>query len=120
MDKVEMEWVEKIFDYMNNFFKEAWDKNFKTARDLDIAKQIWQTGLTGLNKEEIKKGLAIARGMATNKLPPPNVIEFYHFCKGIRLPSKPKKEENFPRDSVLAKRSLDLMRNRVKGTHISS
>jgi hypothetical protein len=115
MDKVPMEWVDKIFDYMGAFFGKEWTNPLEIKGRLDIVKTQWQTGLVGLNKEEIKKGLAITRCMAKNKQLPPNIIEFYFYSKGLRMPPQPSKKIDIPVNRELAKNSIAALRRLTHG-----
>lgn len=114
MEKVTVEWVDKVFDYMAQFFGDEWNNLFSDTRRLDMAKQVWQNGLAGLYKDEVKKGLAICRVMARNKTLPPNIMDFYLYSKGIKMPP-PKEETPTIRNSVVAKASIDSMRRQLKG-----
>ncbi|HEX4373880.1 MAG TPA: hypothetical protein VHZ50_11310 [Puia sp.] len=110
-----MEWIDKIFDLMQDFFEEEWSKSFKYKEDMSISKTVWQNGLLGLTKDEIKQALLISRNLARNKQSPPNVIEFYHYGKGLRLPPKPPKRDAFIPNPQIAKSSIDTMKMKLRG-----
>lgn len=114
MEKIPKEWVDRLFELMTEYFQERWTDQFK-GRDLDSYKLLWQNGLMGLNKEEIKSGLFVARSIArTNELPL-TVIDFFHYSKGIKQPPRViKKEETF-RNTQLAKESIATLKQITKG-----
>ena len=104
MEKPPLEWIDKIFVLMSEYFGDKWIDRV-TGR-LDIHKLMWQTGLTGLNRDEIKSGLFVSRNLARNNQLPPNVIEFYHYAKGIRKPPKPVPKNEYPINMSLAENSI--------------
>ena len=106
-----IEWVDKIFDYMESFFKEKWSAN---SNKIGLAKVQWQSGLSGLNKDEIKKGLSISKRMALNDQNPPNVLEFYHYSKGLRLPPLAPSKSEIPLNIELAKSSISIIRKQIR------
>lgn len=115
MERIPMEWVDKIFDYMTSFFEETWTIPLEKPGRLSIAKKQWHTGLIGLTKDEIKKGLAICKCMAKNAQQPPNVIEFYYYSKGVRLPPAPAKKIDAPVNKELAKNSIEELKRLSRG-----
>jgi hypothetical protein len=114
MEEIPMEWVDKIFDIMAGFFMDAWTKGLESPGRLDIMKSIWRTGLYGLSKEDIRLGLSISKKMAANQQQPPNVIEFYHYSKGVRFPPPAQKREERFYNRELARKSLDEMKRYAK------
>jgi hypothetical protein len=120
MQEIPMEWIDKLFTIMESFFREKWSKNLEKPGCLEMMKQIWKSGLIGLTRDEIKKGLSIAKCMASEHQDPPHVLEFYHYSKGIRHPhirqgSIPEKS-----NSDVAPRELDKMKKYARGYHHGS
>lgn len=114
MDKLPVEWVAKIFNYLDDFFKEAWRQLYPEDR-INIAICQWQSGLLGVTPDQIKKALAISKCMAKDGLQPPNVMDFYLYAKGLKLPPKAPIKLNVQIDRGLARNAIDIMKKRARG-----
>ncbi len=110
METIPIEWIEKIFTIMEDWFNTKWTDMFAPPGRKSVAMTIWQNGLIGLTQEEIRKGLKLVKLMANNDQWPPTVIEFYHYCKGIRKPHMPVKNDPFPLNKDLARSSIANMK----------
>lgn len=109
MQEIPSEWVDRLFELMEEYFKEKWTDQFKN-RSVETHKVVWQNGLIGLTKEEIKSGLFIARNMAKEDLHPPHVLDFFHYVKGTKKPPKSMLRADKYRNSELAKKTIQQMR----------
>lgn len=70
------EWVERIFQRMENFYLSLWKDRFGTI-PRDRVKQAWAEELAGYTAIEIKRGLDTCK---TNKFPP-SLPEFLNACR---------------------------------------
>jgi len=87
MDDLPENWVDKIFELMNKFYGERWQKQFKSAFEIDLYKTVWFNGLNTLTHAQIKHGLAISKKYSEfSRNKPPHIVVFFHFCVGIRVP----------------------------------
>ncbi len=84
MEQLPENWIEKIFDLLQEFYGERWASIFRNDLDIVLTKKMWFNGLNGLSYKEIKHGLAVAKKYSSNKFcNPPNLIKFYYFSKKI-------------------------------------
>jgi hypothetical protein len=108
------EWIERIFKRFDEIWSERFLNQFNSDKDFEIAKKQWQCGLYGLNAEQIRKGLDLCRSHYVQK--PPHVVEFYHYCKGhkLPLPSKPTPPISTEQREIAGK-YLKLIRDKLHG-----
>lgn len=82
MDKPPMEWIDKLFTCMTEFYGDRWTKKFDSGHPVDLYKAIWQSALTGLVYDEIRCVLVLlkqsSKSYASN---PPTQLEFYRSAK---------------------------------------
>ena len=91
MEAMSVEWVEKIFTILESWFGDKWTDGFSPPGRKSIAMTIWQNGLGGLTYDEVRLGLKKCKQLAqSNQLPPSNV-EFWHYAKGLSLPTPPSR-----------------------------
>lgn len=93
MEKLPMEWVDKLFMCMNSFYGARWSDQFKDNENL--VKALWQSGLTGLSYDEIKETLLYYKWIAA-KFPsekPPHQMEFFRSARSTKSFIEPKKSE---------------------------
>ena len=84
---IPMEWVEKLFNCMSQFYGDRWDKYFVKPDVKEMAKIVWKNGLSGLTYDQIKFALLLCKRAALNKSEKaPHVIEFFHYAKGVNQP----------------------------------
>jgi len=114
MEKIPKEWLDKLFGLMAEYFEDRWTDQYKEPM-LESYKLLWQNGLMGLEKEDIKHGLYVARSMAREGQLPPNVIEFFHYSKRLRHPPRVLKKSDSFQNSLLAKSSIQKMKQITKG-----
>lgn len=70
------EWVERIFQRMENYYLSLWKDRFGTF-PRERVKQAWAEELAGYTANEIKRGLDAAKGMKF----PPTLPEFLTACR---------------------------------------
>lgn len=92
MQEIPMDWIDKIFNCMTQFYGDRWTSQFNSGRPIDIQKKIWQSGLMGLDYDSIRNALILCRDASkfVQNLPP-HVMEFYTYAKNM---SKPYTKEN--------------------------
>lgn len=114
-EKTPMEWIDKLFDCMSQFYGNRWDSRYDKFMPISLAKTLWQSGLTGLTYDEIKHGLVLLNRAAQDpKSIPPIHLEFYRYAKGIAKPLYRTNEEILPRGNPeVAKKALDDIRSRL-------
>lgn len=82
--KLPVEWIDRIFKRFDEIWGARFLELFTSERDFDFERTRWTAGLYGATAEEIRKVLDMCRtGLIKD---PPNVIEFYHYCKGHKQP----------------------------------
>ena len=87
MEKPDMEWIDKIFNCLKEFYGERWTKRFDRWTPEDLVKTIWQSALTGLTYDEIRGALVLLKQSAkTPGAQPPHHLEFFRFAKGTSHP----------------------------------
>jgi hypothetical protein len=86
MEAMTLDWVEKIFGILEDWFGDKWTEVFSPPGRKSIAIIIWQNGLAGLTYDEVRNALRKCKELAKyNQIPPTN-IEFWHYAKNIPLP----------------------------------
>lgn len=89
--KLPSEWVDRIFKRLAETYGAKFASTFSKPSYVDLEKTRWQSGLMGVTADEIKQVLSLCQqGIIID---PPNVIEFYHYCKGAKQPPIIKKSE---------------------------
>lgn len=84
MSAIPMEWVDKLFTCMAQFYGERWTKPLAKPTTEDFYKTIWKGGLTGLSYDEIKTQLLRCKKDAEHaSARPPTVMDFFHYAKNI-------------------------------------
>lgn len=111
---IPIEWVERIFKRFDEIWSNQFLNQFTTDKDFDVAKKQWQSGLFGLSADQIRKGLDLCRSHYVKH--PPHVVEFYHYCKGhkVPLPSKPTPSISTEQREIAGK-YLKLIRDKLHG-----
>jgi hypothetical protein len=87
--KLPLEWIDRIFKRLVEAYGSRFASKFTNASYVDLEKTRWQSGLVGVTADEIKNVLNLCNQGMINE--PPNVIEFYHYCKGAKLAPTLKK-----------------------------
>jgi len=86
MDKLKREWVERIFERLECVYKERWAVKYNDPNIRELLVTQWSSGLAGLSSTEIRRALTMCELYPYDTIP--TVIEFYHYAKGYRQPSK--------------------------------
>lgn len=115
MDKPPMEWIDKLFNCMNEFYGERWTKAF-TKKDYEsLGKTVWQSALQGLSYEEIRNTLVYLKRHSNGAYStPPNHLEFFRIAKSASIPL-PKRPDEKRCDPEVARRALDEIRAKLDG-----
>src|SRR3990167_7536211 len=111
--KIPAEWIERIFKRFDEIWPSQFLGSFTSERDFALELVRWQSGLIGCSPAEIKAVLEMCRNGYVKD--PPNVIEFFHYCKGNKKPSftKPKPPENITPE--IGKAYLQIIRDKLHG-----
>jgi len=87
MTPIPMDWIDKLFNCMAQFYGERWTEPLKNPRVEDFYKTVWKGGLTGLTYDEIKIQLLRCKKDAEYlSARPPTVMDFFHYAKNIVVP----------------------------------
>lgn len=82
--KLPVEWIDRIFKRLAECYGDKFASKFLNPSYVDLEKKRWQSGLYCVTADEIRHVLKLCRdGIIPD---PPNVIEFYHYCKGLKKP----------------------------------
>lgn len=116
MEKPDMEWIDKLFLCMTDFYAERWSRQFDRWLPESLLKTQWQSALQGLTHEEIRGVLVLLRQAAKNPTAmPPNHVEFYNFAKGTARPYIADKKVHANRgNSEIARRALDEINAKLR------
>lgn len=87
--KLPIEWVDRIFKRLAEAYGSRFACKFTNPSYVDMEKTRWRSGLFGVTADEIKHVLNLCHQGIISE--PPTVIEFYHYCKGVRQPPEKKK-----------------------------
>jgi hypothetical protein len=115
MEKPPMDWIDKLFDCMHQFYGKRWDKQFDRFMPIALLKTIWQSSLQGCTYDEIRHTLLLQKRASINPWGiPPNHLEFYRLakretCDNILSNNKPN-----PNNPIVAKAALDEIRANLK------
>ena len=113
--KLPLEWIDRIFQRLTDIYGSRFTTRFAKSFYVDIEKTRWQSGLYGVSAEEIKHVLNLCQTSMIKDAP--NLIEFYHYCKGIKKPPE-KKASQFVRTAASKKVSekyLKLILDKLHG-----
>lgn len=91
-NKLPLEWVDRIFMRLESIYGDKWKELLPNEGKKQLYQKIWSTGLSGLKATEIQKALDACR--SGDKYYPPTHIEFYHYAKGIKIPTIHEKKKN--------------------------
>gem|GEM_PF-3359986 len=111
-----MEWIDKLFNCMAEFYGERWTKPLQRPNMESIEKTRWQSALQGLTYEQIRGALVfLKRAAQSNSAMPPNFLEFFRYAKGeakIHI----NYEGNARRgDPAVARRAMDEITAKLRG-----
>lgn len=116
MEKPPMEWIDKIFNCMFQFYGEKWSKFF-SHKDYDsLAKTTWQSALQGLTYEEIRRALVFhKRRTQYHGILPPSHLQFFWDAKNTEsrnIHEFKRKVEN-KSDPTIARREISSIRSKL-------
>ncbi len=87
MNEIPMEWVDKLFNCMAEFYGERWTRYFDKPHLESFYKTMWKNGLVGLDYNQIKNALVLCKRSALDaRNKPPHVMEFFRIAKGFEQP----------------------------------
>jgi hypothetical protein len=109
MEKTAIEWVDKIFNLMAEFYGERWTTIFNGACPESAYKLMWQSALTGCTYDEIRNVLIFLRRASKNPFArPPHHMEFFRYAKGKSIPFIDYSvRAKAPADIAIARNTLD-------------
>jgi hypothetical protein len=92
MTPLPTDWLNKLFELMENFYQDRWANIVKNDNDSSLRRAIWNNSLNNLSYEQVKNGLKKCKDLSRVKFSiPPNNIQFYHWCIGIEYKKIEKK-----------------------------
>ena len=113
---IPMDWIDKLFQCMEQFYGYRWTKQFEKPLSEDFNKKMWKSGLEGLNYNEIKATLQVLRRHAldpNNK--PPHQMEFFKWAKGHSQPNIEYYEAKPKSSADVAEKALQEIREKFHG-----
>lgn len=113
-NKLPEEWIERIFKRLTEIFGARFASLFLNLSYLEVEKMRWRSGLVGATADEIKHVLNMCK---SGYIPdPPNVIEFFHYCKGHKPPLVKKPDLSFEKAKPeVAEKYLQLIMDKLHG-----
>jgi len=120
MEKPSMEWIDKLFLCMTDFYQERWTRQFDRWLPEPLFKAQWQSALQGLTHDEIRGVLLLLRQAAKSPAAlPPSHLEFYNFAKGTAKPFIANQKIPANRgNSAIARRCLDEINAKLRNKKI--
>lgn len=113
MEHLAKDWVLRIFERLKEIYKDTWVENNNEVLEESVI-AMWQSVLTGVTSQEIKKALELCE--ASDKRFAPHAIEFWQYCKGHCAPIIKKQDELFyQRSPEIALEHLRAIKQRLKG-----
>ena len=112
--KLPEEWIDRIFKRLAEAYGAKFATRFNSPQVIDMEKLRWQSGLYGTTPEEIKHVLNMCK---SGYIPdPPNVIEFFHYCKGHKQPIVKKEVASTSKAKPeVAEKYLKLIMDKLHG-----
>lgn len=111
MEAIPMEWIDKLFTCMGEFYEKRW-----SAKE-GYAKTVWKSALQGLTYDEIRGALVLFKQAAKNPISmPPHQLEFYHVAKGRKQPdiyNQPSDAKNGSANPDIARMHLAEIRAKL-------
>lgn len=82
MEAIPAEWIDKLFNCMEEFYGDRWKNSFNKPHMESFYKTMWKNGLMGLTYDQIKYELQRCKRHAQNPFAqPPIVTEFFQYAK---------------------------------------
>ena len=111
--RIPVEWIDRIFKRLDEIYGVTFLNQFNSDKDFDLERTRWQSGLHGATPDEIKKVLDMCRTRMITS--PPNIFEFYRYCKGYSAPVPPKPSTGKEPNKEIAQQYLKLIRDKLHG-----
>jgi hypothetical protein len=111
---IPMKWVDRIFDIMEEIYKEKWTHWHGAENVKGLYKMVWSHGLCGLTTDEIKNTITLLRN-SSYSIQPPLVTDFYNYAKGITKPIHRKYVPDIKVNKELAKQAIAQIKNNLHG-----
>lgn len=87
VNSVPMEWIDKLFKCMEEFYGARWTQQFSKGSDENLHKTLWQSALYGCTYDEIRGALVyLKRAAESPGALPPIHMEFWRYAKGKSKP----------------------------------
>ena len=110
-----MEWIDKLFNCMTEFYGTRWTKQFDRWMPEAIFKTLWQSALQGLTYNEIKGALVLLKQNAKiSSALPPHQLEFFRIAKGSTHPVIQSDESLKRGDPDIARKALDEINSKLR------
>jgi hypothetical protein len=114
MDKPPMEWIDKLFNCLEEFYGERWSKSVCQKEYKEIARIMWQSALQGLCYEEIRDTLVfLKRESKKNYAKPPNHLAFYSIAKHEAKAVNTARSAQKQCDPEIARRAISEIRAKL-------
>lgn len=116
MEAVPIEWIDKLFSCMSEFYGERWERLFNKPHLESMYKTIWKNGLYGLNYEQIKHALVLCKKVSVNPSSlPPHVTEFYQWARRVELPPMTyiNKKDDYKCDPAIQSQAMSEIRQKL-------
>jgi len=124
MDKPDMQMIDKLFHCLHQFFGIRWSKQFDRWYTIPMAKVIWQTALTGLSYDDIKRALvSLQQSARSDAAKAPSHMEFFTFARQL---AKGATDAEITRvtqqrgDPAIARAALDSIKSSLRGKKINN
>jgi hypothetical protein len=116
IEPIPIEWIDKVFNCMNEFYGERWSNRYPKESLIDLAKVQWHSALFGLDYDQIKKGLLLCRRHSKDpRVQPPHQLEFFRYAKQDALPDIDYHPDAGKRgDPEIAKDHLTQIRSKLR------
>ena len=116
VQQIPMEWIDKLFNCMEQFYGSRWSKPLEKPHMMDFNKTVWQSGLCGLNYEQIKSQLIKCKKHSESiSAIPPLVMDFYRYAKENIENNAPTHVSQIV-NSVVARKHMDDIKQKLNMT----
>lgn len=113
---IPMEWVDKLFICMEQFYGARWTKGLDKAYTIAFYKTTWKSALYGLTYDEIKNTLKYLKRAAQHPAAlPPHPLEFWKYAKGVAVPHIDYSEPEGTCNPEVAQAALNEIHQKLHG-----
>lgn len=114
MDRIDMEWIDKLFSCMEQFFGNRWTKRYDQFYPISLAKTLWQSALHGYSHEDIRRALVLLKQVAKNPAKSaPLHLEFYQYVDAGRRAAAEIEKKTTRGDPEIARKAIDDIKKRL-------